>query len=153
MVKNITICCDGTGKQFGEQNSKKKTKFFIPQATRRNIEDHSLIHRSVIDKMRDDDYRLPLLVYTRKGWEIEMDTRTDEFIADFDRMIDSGQRPHLMTHLKDRNREMIMLLLKKIEATGDKRYIPLLEDWAKIDYKKVRHRINSVIRNIENRPD
>lgn len=35
----------------------KQTKFFIPRARRRNIEDHSLIHRSVIDKMGDDDYQ------------------------------------------------------------------------------------------------
>ncbi|MGV8150026.1 MAG: hypothetical protein ACLKAN_13595 [Alkaliphilus sp.] len=47
--------------------------------------------------------------------------------------------------LKDRNREMIFLLLNKIQATGDKRFIPLLEAWAEIDYKKARKRIGKVI--------
>jgi hypothetical protein len=97
------------------------------------------------------DYRLPLLVYTRRGWEIEMDTFTDELLAEFDRLIAGGQKHFLMTHLKDRNREMIMLLLDKVEATGDPKYIPLLKDWSEIDYKKVKKRINSVIRNIENK--
>ncbi len=96
------------------------------------------------------DYRLPLLMYTRKGWEIEMETYTDELLAEFDRLLSGGQKHFLMTHLKDRNREMILLLLDKVEESGDTKYIPLLKDWAKIDYKKVIKRIHSVIRNIEN---
>jgi len=51
-----------------------------------------------------------------------------------------------MTYLKDRNREMILLLLDKVEATGDTRYIPILEAWKEIDYKKVGKRINQVIK-------
>ena len=94
------------------------------------------------------DYRLPLLIYTRKGWEIEMETYTDELLAEFDELVASGQKHFLMTLLKDRNREMILLLLDKVEESGDPKYIPLLKDWAKIDYKKVIKRIHSVIRNI-----
>ena len=55
------------------------------------------------------DYRLPLLIYTRKGWEIEMETYTDELLAEFDRLLSSGQKRFLMTHLKDKNREMILI--------------------------------------------
>lgn len=44
-----------------------------------------------------------------------------------------------------------MLLLDKVEATGDPKHILLLKDWAEIDYKKVRQRINNVIRNIESK--
>ena len=43
---------------------------------------------------------------------------------------------------------MVILLLDKIQARGDSKYIPILEAWRKIDYKKVRARINSVIRAI-----
>ena len=35
----------------------KQTKFFIPRGKRRSIKNHSIIHRSVIDKMRDDAYQ------------------------------------------------------------------------------------------------
>ena len=33
------------------------------------------------------DYRLPLLVYTGKGWEIEKDIFSDELLQGFDRLI------------------------------------------------------------------
>jgi len=36
------------------------------------------------------DYRLPLLVYTHKGWEIEMDTDSDKLLHEFDEMIASA---------------------------------------------------------------
>jgi len=53
-----------------------------------------------------------------------------------------------MSYLKDRNRGMIMLLLDKVEATGDPKYIPLLEAWQQIDYKKVRQRIRQVVNHL-----
>lgn len=40
---------------------------------------------------------------------------------------------------------MILLLLEKIKATGDRRFIPLLKAWANIEYKKVIKAINKVI--------
>ena len=95
------------------------------------------------------DYRLPLLVYTRKGWEIEMDTYSDELLQGFDEMLASGKTDFDMTYLKDRNREMIFMLLDKVVATGDKKYIPILEAWKRIDYKKVRQRINWVINKLK----
>jgi len=90
-------------------------------------------------------YRLPMLLYGPKGWEIEKDTYTDELLAGFDKLIESGINNFNMLYLKDRARDMIMLLLDKIQARGDSKYIPILEAWRKIDYKKVRVRINSVI--------
>lgn len=95
------------------------------------------------------DYRLPLLVYTRKGWEIEMDTYTDELLEGFNKMIEGAQSEFNMNYLKDRNREMILLLLDKVEATEDSRYISILNAWKKVDYKKVQKRINEVIKELE----
>ena len=95
------------------------------------------------------DYRLPLLVYTRKGWEIELDTYSDELLQGFDEMIASGRTDFDMSYLKDRNREMILMLLDKVAATGDKKYIPILEAWKRIDYKKVRQKINGVINKLQ----
>jgi hypothetical protein len=91
------------------------------------------------------DYRLPLLVYTDRGWEIERDTYADELLLGFDEVLATGSEPYDMEYLKDRARDMILLLLDKVEATGEKKYIPLLEAWAEIDYKKVRQRIGQVI--------
>lgn len=92
--------------------------------------------------------RLPLLVYTQKGWEIERENYADELLAGFDKLLQKGP-PFDMKYLKDRDRPMILLLLDKIEATGDRRYLPLLVAWKKIDYKKVQIRIRQVIRRLE----
>lgn len=91
------------------------------------------------------DYRLPLLVYTGKGWQIEKDTYSDELLRGFDEMLNSGADYFNMRYLKDKNRELIWMLLDKVETSGDRRYIPILEAWEKIDYRKVRKRIRHVI--------
>ena len=92
--------------------------------------------------------RLPLLVYTQKGWEIERENYVDELLAGFDNLIQKGP-PFDMEYLKDRDRQMILRLLDKIETAGDERYVPLLEAWKKIDYKKIQFRIHEVIGRLE----
>ena len=91
------------------------------------------------------DYRLPLLVYTPQGWEIEKETYAGELLSGFDDMLATGSRTFDMSYLKDKPRDLIWLLLEKGEATGDTKYIPLLDAWARVDYKKVRQRIRQVI--------
>jgi len=95
------------------------------------------------------DYRLPLLVYTPQGWEIEKETYSDELLRSFDEMLESGSELFNMRFLKDKNRGLILLLLQKIEETEDSKYIPILEAWEKIDYKKVVKRIRQVITSIQ----
>lgn len=90
------------------------------------------------------DYRLPLLVYSPKGWAIECETYAEELLQGFNDLLRRGP-PFDMTYLRDRNRDMIHLLLDKVEATGDPKYVPLLEAWAEVDYKKVRKRIGRVL--------
>ncbi|HLQ70487.1 MAG TPA: RQC-minor-1 family DNA-binding protein [Bacillota bacterium] len=94
------------------------------------------------------DYRLPLLVYSKKGWEIERDTYSDELLHEI-KNLKHPERHDFDTYLKDRNRGMILLLLKKIEQTGDPSFIPALEEWKKVDYKKVRNEINRVIQSLK----
>ena len=94
------------------------------------------------------DYRLPLLVYTPKGWSIEKETVADEHLRNIDQALRSSRQPPDMSDLKDRNREVIWRLLEKIQASGDLRYIPAPKAWEPIDYRKVRQRIRSVIRSL-----
>ena len=70
-------------------------------------------------------------------------------MAGFDKLLESGPSDFDMTYLKDRDRGMILLLLDKVEATGDEKYIPILKAWQKVDYKKVQIRISQVIRSIK----
>ena len=95
------------------------------------------------------DGRLPLLAYTEPGWDIERETYAEELLRGFDKMLAAGPGPFDMSYLKDRNRGMILLLLDKVEATGDRKYIPLLHAWEQADYKKVQARIRQVIRHLQ----
>lgn len=92
-------------------------------------------------------HQLPRLVYTQKGWEIEREQYTDELLEGIEAMLKEGP-PYDMAYLKDRDREMIWLLLDKIAATGDPSFIPTLQAWKKVDYKKVQQRIRQVIRQL-----
>ena len=96
----------------------------------------------------DHGGRLPLLTFTQKGWEIERENYANELLVGFDEVIRRGP-PFDMEYLKDRDREMILLLLDKVAATNDAKYIPVLEAWRMIDYQKVRRRIGQVIRQLE----
>lgn len=91
------------------------------------------------------DYRLPLIYFTSKGWEIVKQILVNEYLELFHSMITSGADHFNVQFLKDKNREVIFLLLDVIKETKSKEYIPLLEDWALIDYKKIRKRIHHVI--------
>jgi hypothetical protein len=92
------------------------------------------------------DGRLPMLAYTPAGWDIERETYATEIVAGFDQLLASGARPYAMHYLKDRNRGMVLLVLEKVQASGDPKYLPVLEDWEQVDCKKVRQAIGAVRR-------
>lgn len=108
------------------------------------------IDRAILDGYLkvEYDYRLPILVFTAAGWEIEKETFANELLAGFDELLRTSQPPYNMSYLKDRNRSLIWCLLDKIEASGNPKYLPLLEAWQQIDYKKVKQRIEEVMRKI-----
>jgi hypothetical protein len=112
------------------------------------------IDRAIVDGYLDIqfDYRLPLLVFTPAGWEIERETYTRELFDSFEARLRAGP-PYGMEALKDRNRGVILRLLELAEASGDPRYVPLLREWAAFDYKKVRQRIAQVIRRLQGQPE
>lgn len=93
------------------------------------------------------DYRLPVLFFTDEGWAIEVETMAEELFHGFDARFAAGP-PYDFSDLKDRNRQMVLLLLDKIAASGRSELVPLLRAWAEIDYAKVRARIGAVIRTL-----
>lgn len=96
--------------------------------------------------------RLPFLAFTTRGWEIERENYADEIVRGFDHMLASSQGPYEMVYLKDRNRGMIMLVLDKVQTSGDPKYLPLLDDWEGVDYQKIRQRIRQVKSHLAGRP-
>ena len=95
------------------------------------------------------NYRLPVLVFTDAGWEIEKETFANELLAGFDELLTANQPPYDMSYLKARNRTLIWCLLDKIQASGNPKYLPLLEAWERLDYNKVKLRIEDAKRAIK----
>ncbi|WP_407271166.1 RQC-minor-1 family DNA-binding protein [Radiobacillus sp. PE A8.2] len=106
-----------------------------------------------IDWMIDHDFldisyrgKLPMLVFTERGWMIESEQRVEEFLQEWNLWLEQGKSVPDMYYLKDRNRGMILSFLERIRETKDQRYIPFLQAWEKIEYKKVRAEIGDTIR-------
>lgn len=110
-----------------------------------------------VDWMIDCDFlevsysgKLPMIIFTERGWEIERDQMVDELLQEWKDWIKQGKRNPDMTYLKDRNRQMILLLLEKAKESGNQAFIPYLTLWEKIEYKKVRQAIRATIEALEN---
>jgi hypothetical protein len=95
------------------------------------------------------DGRSAQLAFTPRGWAIEKETYARELLFEFDEMLAKGKIDTDMTYLKDKNREVIDLLLDKIKQSGDKKYLPILEAWQPFEDKKVRGRIQQAIDAIQ----
>ena len=95
--------------------------------------------------------RLPLLVFTPAGWEIEQETYTTELLQILKEILKEPIDQSDVLFLKDKNRSLILMLLDKIEASNNSMYIPVLEQWKQIEYKKVQQRIEEVTQSILSR--
>ena len=85
------------------------------------------------------DYRLPLLVFSEQGWEIEKETFAEELYQRF------------CLDVKEVNRQVVLRVLDKIEAEGTDEFLACLEAWRRMEVKKVAARITDVETTIKNR--
>ena len=97
-------------------------------------------------------YRLPVIVYTEKGWEIERETYAKELYQKLEELLKENDFSYV-AELKDRNRGMILLLIEKITKSGNPDFIPLLRTWQEIEYKKVRTALQKAINGLSNQRD
>lgn len=88
--------------------------------------------------------RLPLLVFTDFGWEIERETYADEIFHELANHLGELDSDYIHK-LKGRNRGMILLLIEKIQRNGNADFVPLLKAWKDIEYKKVQARLQLAI--------
>ncbi|WP_223192938.1 RQC-minor-1 family DNA-binding protein [Paenibacillus sedimenti] len=95
--------------------------------------------------------KLPMIVFSSRGWAIERERRAEEFLQEWDRGMENNIIPISMEYLKERNRGMIFLFLYKILCSGNKKYIPYLTLWERIDFKNVRAEIRNVIEALKQR--
>lgn len=96
------------------------------------------------------DYRLPLLVFSEKGWQIEKETFAQEI---YQRMcLDVKEnKARVIFEMKEVNRQVVMRVLDKIEKDGTEEFLPYLEAWKMLEVKKVAARIAEVENEISRR--
>ena len=96
------------------------------------------------------DYRLPLLVFSEKGWQIEKETFAQEL---YQRMcLDvEEKKARVLFEMKEVNRQVVMRVLDKIEKDGTAEFLPYLEAWKMMEVKKVAARIIEVENKIAGR--
>ncbi|WP_216857233.1 RQC domain-containing protein [Paenibacillus tritici] len=95
--------------------------------------------------------KLPMIEFTPHGWTLERERRAEEFLREWDQWLDNGITPVSMDYLKELNRGMIFLFLFKILGSGDRKYIPFLQQWQPIEFKKVQAEIGQVIASLNER--
>jgi len=88
------------------------------------------------------DFRLPLLVYKAKGWEIERETYAAEMLDRLDQWLAAGDASKDLRWLTDKNPKVLMLVLEKIACSADPKYLPALKSWQ----NKATRRLSSKIR-------
>lgn len=92
------------------------------------------------------NYRLPILVYTPLGWEIEKETFAAEKLARLDRQLEEGDPDKTFAWLNDMNPQVMHRILDMITDSGDNKYIHALEQWAGNTRRKVRVRIHGILK-------
>lgn len=96
------------------------------------------------------DYRLPLLVFSEKGWQIEKETFAQELYQRMCLDIEE-KKARVLFEMKEVNRQVVMCVLDKIEKDGTKEFLPYLEAWKMLEVKKVAARIAEVEKKISKR--
>ena len=89
------------------------------------------------------DYRLPLLVFSEKGWQIEKETFAQELYQRTCLDVEE-KKARVIFEMKEVNRQVVMCVLDKIEKDGTKEFLPYLEAWKMLEVKKVAARIIEV---------
>ena len=96
------------------------------------------------------DYRLPLLVFSEKGWQIEKETFAQELYRRMCLDVEE-KKARVIFEMKEVNRQVVMCVLDKIEKEGTEEFLPYLEAWKMLVVKKVAARIAEVENKISKR--
>ena len=96
------------------------------------------------------DYRLPLLVFSEKAWQLEKETFAQELYRRMCLDVEE-KKDRVIFEMKEVNRQVVMCVLDKIEKEGTEEFLPYLEAWKMLEGKKVAARIAEVENKISKR--
>lgn len=89
-----------------------------------------------------------MLAYTPRGWAIERETCAGEWLDKIDRYLDGRGEAVTPAMRNELHREVVLLILDRIEERGAPRYVAFLEAWRADTFKKVRQRIGQVLQRL-----
>ena len=96
----------------------------------------------------DYDYRLPLLYFTDKGWEIERETYSCEMYERFSKAAEDKDAS-IIEDLRDKtNRQVKIRVIELIREKGTPDLLPLVEAWAAVEVKKLKAALYSAAKEI-----
>lgn len=109
----------------------------------------------IVDWMIVNDYlqidyngRLPMIIFTEKGWEMYKPFYVDE-LYNCIYNVNETTCSDLIERLKQTNREVVKRLLQKIGESRNISFIRFLVKWEPVEVKKVRHMINGAINKLK----
>ncbi|MFT5874436.1 MAG: superfamily II DNA helicase RecQ [Clostridium sp.] len=104
----------------------------------------------IVNNYLDIDYngRLPMIVFTHKGWEIYKPFYADELYLSI-LNVSEDKKNELIEQLKQTNRDVVELLLLVIGDSKNIGFIRFLTKWEMAEVKKVRHLINAAVSKLK----
>jgi len=96
----------------------------------------------------DYNYRLPMIVFSQKGWELYKPVYADELYNEILK-VSGNSETDLINRLLTTNREVIEILLIQVGESRNIGVIKFLENWKENEVKKVRKMINRAIMAIK----
>lgn len=109
-----------------------------------------IIDWMIVNDYLDIDYngRLPMIIFSEKGWETYKPIYVDElYNCIFN--VSETMCNDLIEQLKQTNREVVKMLLLKIEGSKNIGFIRFLAKWEVVEVKKVRSMINGAINKLK----
>ncbi|MDZ7644051.1 MAG: RQC-minor-1 family DNA-binding protein [Woeseiaceae bacterium] len=94
------------------------------------------------------DYRLPLLVYTARGWAIEKEIYAAELLERLDQAIEQATDTGDVSWLSERHPEVLTLVANRIGQSGDPKYRPFLQRWKNKATRRMSRHIKQVINQL-----
>ncbi len=94
------------------------------------------------------DYRLPLLIYTDKGWAIEREIYAAELLDRLKLAIEQKTDTTDINWLSERHPQVLELVAEQIARSGDEKYLPFLAYWNKKASRRMTYKIQKAIRSL-----
>jgi len=109
-----------------------------------------IIDWMIVNRFLDIDYngRLPMIVFSDKGWETYKPIYADELYQKI-LNITENKSDDLIEELKLTNRQVIEMLLWRIDESRNIGFIRFLIKWEAVEVKKVRAMINRAVSKLK----